>query len=108
MLAAKFFDDQYFNNAFYAKVRACGCVEVQPARAVPGPDSEAGAYVGVCELADGRRGVRARRRTSGCACSQTDVGVCVLADGRRGVRARRLTSGCASSQTDVGVCELAD
>ena len=24
MLAAKFFDDQYFNNAFYAKVRSLG------------------------------------------------------------------------------------
>ena len=24
MLAAKFFDDQYFNNAYYAKVRLLG------------------------------------------------------------------------------------
>jgi hypothetical protein len=30
MLAAKFFDDQYYNNAFYAKVRVCWCVLAIP------------------------------------------------------------------------------
>lgn len=27
MLAAKFFDDQYFNNLYYAKVRACESID---------------------------------------------------------------------------------